>query len=180
MKKIILGPVIAGLIIFVCQTISWTIIDLHRPANQYSPKQTEILHYLDSQLVINGQYMLPTVPAGTSMDEASKMMKTGVGKPWALIAFHKEMKNDMASAISRALIVDIIMMGLFCWILAKIPDPRFSTIWLSSVMVGLIVFLNIPYTTHIFYETFDLWASLIDAVAGWGLAGLWLAKRYAK
>lgn len=180
MKKITIGALLGGLIIFICQTLSWTILDLHRPANQYTPKQAEVLTYLSSQFSENGQYFLPTYPAGAPMEEAEKTMKESLGKPWAIIAYHKEMKDNMMSAILRVLIVNILMVGLFCWILSKIPNPRFSTIFLASLFTGLIVFINIPYTTHIFYETFDVMASLIDAIVGWGLAGLWLGWWFAR
>lgn len=51
----------------------------------------------------------------------------------------------------------------------------FSTIITSALVVGLIVFLNAPYTGAIWYESFDIWAYLADAIVSWGLVGLWLA-----
>jgi hypothetical protein len=51
----------------------------------------------------------------------------------------------------------------------------FRTIVLSSLFVGLIVFLNAHYTNFIWYQTFDIWAHLADAIVSWGLTGLWLA-----
>jgi hypothetical protein len=36
------------------------------------------------------------------------------------------------------------------------------------------VFLNAPYTMHIWYGSFDLMAHFADALLQWGLAGLWL------
>ena len=71
-------------------------------------------------------------------------------------------------------VVDIILMGLFCWILSKFAVPRFGTILAASIFTGLIAFLNTVYTGHIWYETFDLMAHLTDAIVGWGIAGLWL------
>ena len=40
--------------------------------------------------------------------------------------------------------------------------------------MGLIVFFNVPYTNHIFYQTFDLMAYFYDALISFGLCGLWL------
>ncbi|MBL7734373.1 MAG: hypothetical protein JNL51_02855 [Chitinophagaceae bacterium] len=180
MKKIIIGAVVAGIIIFICQTLSWTILDLHRSANQYTPKQTEILNFLGNQLEADGQYLLPSPPPGASMEESQAIMKETVGKPWAIIAYHKQKNDNMTSSIIRVLLVNIFMAGLFCWILSKMTKPSFATIFLSSLFTGLIVFMNIPYTTHVFYQTFDLTASLIDAIVGWGLAGLWLGRLFSK
>lgn len=178
MKKVIIGALVGGIIIFICQTLSWTILDLHRSANQYTAKQDEIMNFLNGQLTEDGSYFLPTYPAGASNEVMEQYMKQAEGKPWAVIAYHKQMKMNMGMNIFRGLIVDIIMVGLFCWILSAFANPRFGNVFLASLLVGLIVFLNAPYTIHIWYETFDLGASLIDAIAGWGLAGLWLGWWY--
>jgi hypothetical protein len=174
MKRIIIGAIVGGIIIFICQTLSWTILDLHRPANLYTPKQTEIMSTLNSQLTSDGSYFLPNYPAGSSSEVMNQYMKDAQGQPWAIISYHKNMDMNMGMNILRVLIVNIIMIGLFCWILSKIPNLTFSRVLLISLIMGFIVFLNAPYTTHIWYETFDLTASLIDALAGWGLTGLWL------
>lgn len=180
MKKIIIGAIIGGIIIFICQTLSWTILDLHRPANQYTPKQDEVMTYLNGQFTENGSYFLPTYPPGSSNEVMEQLMKSADGKPWAVIAYHKQLKTNMGMNIFRGLIVDIIMVGLFCWILSRFANPRFSTVFMASLLVGLIAFLNFPYTIHIWFETFDLSANLLDAIAGWGLAGLWLGWLYGK
>jgi len=49
-----------------------------------------------------------------------------------------------------------------------------STIFLTTLAVGIIGFLNITYTYHIWYETKDLTAHFIDTLINWGLTGLWL------
>jgi hypothetical protein len=86
----------------------------------------------------------------------------------------------MGMNIFRGIVVDIIMVGLFCWILSRFANPSFSNVFIASLLVGLIAFLNFPYTIHIWFETFDLSASLIDALVGWGLAGLWLGWWYSR
>jgi hypothetical protein len=180
MKKIVIGALVGGIIIFICQTLSWTILDLHRPANEYTAKQDEIMKFLQSQLTEDGSYYLPNYPANSSNEVMEQHMKDAIGKPWAVIAYHKEMKMNMGMNIFRGLIIDIIMVGLFCWILSRFANPRFSNVFISSLLVGLIVFLNVPYTIHIWYQTFDLGASLTDALVGWGLAGIWLGWWYGR
>jgi hypothetical protein len=180
MKKIIIGGIVGGIIIFICQTLSWTILDLHRPANQYTAKQNEIMNFLNSQLTEDGSYFMPSYPAGASNEVMEQHMKEAEGKSWAVVAYHKELKMNMGMNIFRGLIVDIIMVCLFCWILSRFANPGFSNVFIASLLTGLIVFINVPYTIHIWFETFDLGASLIDAVAGWGLAGIWLGWWYGK
>jgi hypothetical protein len=180
MQKIVIGALVGGIIIFICQTLSWTILDLHRPANMYTPKQDEILGFLNNQFTEDGSYFLPTYPPGASDDVIEKHMKEAEGKSWAIVAYHKKLEMSMGMNIFRGLIVDIVMVGLLCWILARFETSRFSNIFIASLLTGLIVFINVPYTIHIWYQTFDLSASLIDALVGWGLAGLWLGWWYSR
>jgi hypothetical protein len=63
---------------------------------------------------------------------------------------------------------------LFCWLIGKIANPGFGTVLGGALAVGMIAFLNEPYTGFIWYKSFDIWASFLDAILMWGLAGLWL------
>src|SRR5437868_11130283 len=143
MKRIIIGAIVGGIIIFICQTLSWTILDLHRPANQYTAKQDEIMNFLNGQFTEDGSYFLPTYPAGASDEVMEQHMKMAEGKPWAVIAYHKKLEMNMGMNIFRGLIVDIFMAGLFCWILSRFANPRFLNIFTASLLVGLIFFFNV-------------------------------------
>lgn len=180
MKKILIGAIVGGILIFIWQTLSWTILDLHRPANRYTPKQEEVMNFLNSQFNEDASYFLPNYPPGSSSEVMEQYMKNAEGKPWAVIAYHRELKMNMGMNIMRGLIVDILMVGMFCWVLSAFANPRFGNVFLASLLVGLISFINYPYTVHIWYETFDLNANLMDAIIGWGLAGLWLGWWYGK
>lgn len=180
MKKIVIGAIVGGIIIFICQTLSWTVLDLHRPAAAYTPKEKEIMEFLNNQFSEDGGYFLPNYPPGASDDVIQQHMKEADGKPWAIISYHKKLEMSMGMNIFRNLIVDMVMVGLFCWIISRFAAPRFSTILIASLLTGLIVFINVPYTIHIWYQTFDLSASLIDAIVGWGLVGLWLGWWYGR
>ena len=178
MKKLLTGAIVGGIIMFVWQFLSFALINLHRPAQGYTPKQEEILSYLSEQFTEDGQYFLPNYPPGASNEEMQAAMKAAQGKPWAVVAYHKSNDSNMTMNMIRGLLTDIFMVGILCWILSKMPPLRYSTILLISILIGLISFCNVPYTNHIWYETFDLNAYLIDAIAGWGLVGLWLGYVY--
>lgn len=180
MKKILIGALVGGILIFIWQTLSWMILDLHRPANQYTPKQSEVMPFLNSQFSEDGSYFMPSIPPGASGEVMEQHMKEADGKPWAVVAYHKELKMSMGMNIFRGIIIDILMVGLFCWILSGFANPRFGNVFVASLLVGLIAFLNFPYTVHIWFQTFDLDASLMDALIGWGLAGLWLGWWYGR
>jgi len=174
MKKIFIGSLVGGIIMFVTQFLSWGLLELHRSAQQYTPKQNEILAYLDTQFDSSGAYFLPTYPPGATMDEQGKLMEDAMGKPWVQIYYHKSMDTNMGVNMVRNLVTNIIMVMLFCWIISGYTANNFTKTFLAAIFTGLIVFLHGSYTQHIWYETFDLGAHLTDYLVSWGLVGIWL------
>lgn len=174
MKKILIGAIVGGIIVFIWQSLSFTVLNLHSKAFQYTPKQQEIIDYLGTQISEDGQYLLPRPADNATSEEREAHMKSGEGKPWAMVSYHKSMNMSMVMNMVRGLIVDIIAVGLFCWILSKMNLPTFGTVLTASIFTGLIVFLNAPYTAHIWYQSFDIMAHFMDAIVAWGLCGLWL------
>ena len=141
----------------------------------YTDKNQAILSFLNDQQLKEGGYILPGMPDGATMDDHEKAVKEQTGKPWASIQYHSKLENDMVINMIRGFLVDMVIIFLFCWLLGKMTAPSFQTIVTSAIVVGLIVFLNAPYTGFIWYKSFDIWASFGDAIVSWGLAGVWLA-----
>jgi hypothetical protein len=173
MKNTIIASVVGGIILFMWQFLSWTVLDLHRPMQTYTPKQEEILKYLEENLD-EGNYFLPTVPVGTSNEEMEKAMNASAGKPWADIRFHKAMgmQEKMTMNMLRGLLIDIVAVFLLCWFLLK-NISGFQNTLVSCIAFGLIAYLTTDYTFQIWYETKTI-PNLIDAIASWGLCGAWL------
>jgi hypothetical protein len=175
MNKTLIGAIVGGIIIFIWQFLSFALVNFHKPAQNYTPKQDAIMTALNSQNLEEGGYIMPGVPEGTSMDDHEKMMKDMEGKPWATVQYHKSYENDMIMNMIRGLLVDIVLVYLFCWLVGRMGMPTAGTIITSAIFTGLIVFFNAPYTGHIWYKTFDIWAHFMDAIVSWGLTGLWLS-----
>ena len=171
MKKNIIGAVVGGLIIFLWQFLSFTVLDMHANANTYTSSQDSILKYLGEH-VKEGQYFLPRAVPGASSEEMEKAMPNGT--PWAVIAYHSSYNASMGMAIGRSLATDIVMIFLLCWVLSKFHLPSFGSIFISCLCIGLIVFFNVPYQNNIFYQSFDIMAYFYDAIISFGLCGLWL------
>ncbi len=173
MQKTIIAAVVGGIILFMWQFMSWTVLDLHRPMQTFTPKQEEILKYLSENLE-EGNYFLPTVPEGTSNEEMEKAMATSAGKPWADIRFHKAMgmQDKMTMNMLRGLLIDIVAVYLLCWFLIK-NASGLQNIMLSCLAFGIIAYLTTDYTFQIWYETKTI-PNLIDAIVSWGLCGTWL------
>lgn len=174
MKKTIIGSLVGGLIMFMWQFVSWTAIELHRSSQEYTPKQDSILAVLSTTLEKEGGYYLPGAPKGTSFEEMEKMAATNIGKPWASIQYHNKLEYNMGLGMAKAFAVDIIAVWILCWLLGRFARNDFWTTLTASIFTGILVFLNAPYTGHIWYPMFDISAYLIDYIAMWGLAGLWL------
>ncbi|MBA4196615.1 MAG: hypothetical protein C0459_03580 [Chitinophaga sp.] len=177
MKKILIGGLVGGLLIFIWQTLSWTVLQLHQPAQQYHPKQDSIMAFLNTTIGKEGGYIMPTLPQGSTMDDMNKFGEKVMHKPWAQIQYHKDYKVDMKAMgmnMLRGFLANIVMICLLVWIFSKMGRQSFFTTFLATLFIGIIVFTNQPYTTHIWYELFDIKAHLIDALASWGLCGLWL------
>lgn len=175
MKRNLIGAIVGGIIIFIWQFLSFGLINFHRPAQDYTDKEEAIMSFLNSQGLKEGGYVLPNMPEGTTMEEAEKKMAAMEGKPWAILEYHNAHENDMVINMVRGFLVNIVIVFLFIWILNKMNMLTSSNIITAAIFTGLITFLNQPYTGHIWYKTFDIWASFLDAVVSWGLTGLWLA-----
>ena len=170
MNKSIIGALVGGLLIFIWQSLSWTMLNRHDKAMQYTPKQDSIMTYLSSQFSQDGSYILPRPAPGASMEDC----KQYVGKSWAQISYHTAKKDNMVSSMLWNYLVNVIAVLLLCFILAGITVNTSGKTLLASLFTGLIIFLQGPFVMHIWYETFDVWVHLTDYLISWGLAGLWL------
>jgi len=174
MKKLLIGSLIGGIIIFIYQTLSWTVLNLHAANQQYTPKQDTIMAFMNQQFTEDGSYEIPFYPPGTSSEEMGKIMTANAGKPWMQIQYHKALNVNMGANIMKGLITDILLVALLCWILLKMTDSGFGKIFMASLITGVIVFLNSPFTIHIWYPKADIGAHFMDAIVSWGFCGLWL------
>jgi len=174
MKKLAIASIVGGIILFVWQTLSWAILNLHGASQRYTPKQDTVMAFLNTQFTEDGAYLMPNYPPGMSHDEMEKSMSANDGKPWAQIQYHKALNVNMGSNMLRGLLTDIIIVGLLCFVLVRLKDPDFSRILIVTIGTGVIVFLNSPYTIHIWYPKADITMHLVDGIVSFGLCGLWL------
>lgn len=174
MKKTIIGALVGGIILFMWQFASWTFLELHRSAQDYTPKQDSIMAYLSANLEKEGGYFLPNTPKGASNAEMEQSMRESMGKPWATIQYHSSMDMNMGLNMGRGLITNIILAWLLIWLLGKFAKNDFITTLTAALVLGVIVYLNSAYTSHIWYSLFDIRAFLIDTLLMWGLTGIWL------
>ncbi len=171
--KMIVGALVGGLLVFVWQFLSWTMLNLHGSGQKYTANQDSILNYLGTQLQEEGTYFLPTYAPGASQEDQQKLMETMAGKPWAQISYHKSMNTAMGMNMVRGFLVDVFAVMLLIWLLSKIPGLTFQTAITSSIVVGVIGYLTTEYTNSIWFENNSV-PDLIDAIVSWAICGTWL------
>ena len=170
MKKLIIGALVGGLILFFWQFISWNF--LHNSQMQYAENQDEILTMLDGKLE-PGQYMLPRMPEDASMEESEKYITPYLGKRWMQISYNDNLQMSMGMNMFRGFVIDFVSAFLLCWLFGRFREIDMKTTILSSIAVGLIGYFTISYLNSIWFQT-DSIPDLIDAIVPWALIGAWL------
>lgn len=177
--KSVIGILVSGVILFVWQFLSWTLLNVHAGNQKYTAKQNEILQYLNDNLEGEGSYFLPNVPPGTPAEQMEAEMNSRKGQPWATISFHKTMDMNMGLNMARGLVINFVAIALLVWVLTQFAKKGFKEFFLASLFTGLISYFTGPYTLSIWYE-FNSIPDLIDSIAGWSLVGLWLGYWLSK
>ncbi|MFN8281319.1 MAG: hypothetical protein U0V49_13650 [Saprospiraceae bacterium] len=173
MNKQIIATLVGAALLFLWQFLSWAILPVHQAMYGYTPNQDQIMTALNQNLNEEGTYMLPNVPPGTSHEQAQKDMEVNKGKPWAMISYHKSFDTSMGMNMFRAFCIDLISVFLLTLLLLRMTSIDYRTTIISSVSVGIIGYLTIPYLNSIWFNESSI-GYLVDAVVSWGAVGLWL------
>jgi hypothetical protein len=174
MKKLLVGALVGGILVFAWQTLSWTVLKLHSKEMMQAKNQDSIITYLSSQLTEDGQYYIPRENDNASSEEMHAYQEKMTGKPWASVSFHKAFKMDMTMGMIRGILSTIISVFFVCWILMKQSPSSFLTTFISTVLIGVCGYLFIPYAGHIWMQFYGTMQNLVDVLISWGLCGLWL------
>ncbi len=172
MKKQLIATLVGGILLFVWQFLSWALLNVHGAEFTYTANQDRIMEVL-SQNLEEGQYMLPTAPPNSTPEQQQAIMESSTGKPWATLTYHKSMSADMGMNMLRAFAIDLLSVFLLVWLLLQSANLQFKSALLSSLAVGVIGYLTIPYLNTIWFEESSN-GHLVDAVVQWGLVGVWL------
>jgi hypothetical protein len=173
MKKQLIATLVAGLILFIWQFLSWSLLPVHKSEFQYTPNQDKIMEVLNQNLTEDGTYMLPGVAPGSTPEQTQAVMEAASGKPWASISYHKSFNTAMGMNMVRGFTVDLLAAYLLIWLLLKMPNLNPMMAFQACVAVGIIGYLTIPYLNSVWFEGSSM-GYLVDALVQWGLVGAWL------
>lgn len=174
MKKLLIGALVGGILVFIWQTLSWTVLNLHGNEYKKAADQDNVLNYLNGQFTEDGQYYMPHIGDNATSEEREKMGEAMKGKPWAVISYHKAYDATMIGNILRALIASIIAAFFVTWVLMKNVNSTFLVTFLNCILIGLAGYLFIPYAGHLWFENPGATTNLVDVLLSWGLCGVWL------
>ena len=175
MKRILIGALVGGILVFAWQSIAHMFMHHHDAAFKTVENQENVIKAISTLFKEEGQYLIPRTAPNASQEDMQKYDDAMKGKPWAMVVYHPSYENNMGSAIFRSLTTALICVALFIWILGKNPGS-FSTVFLKSLGFGFLVFMYVYYNQNIWMQT--PWSvisgELIDLLVAWGLCGLWL------
>ena len=174
MKKLLIGAIVGGILVFAWQTVSFTFLNLHSDEFKKAPDQDAVISYLSGQFPEDGQYMIPIADENASTEQKQQFMDGMKGKPWAIVNYHKAYNADMVMNMIRGFISTLIAVFFVCWILMKNTKSSFSSTFISCILIGVAGYVFFPYAGVIWMETPGAITYLIDALVAWGLCGIWL------
>lgn len=176
MKKWLIGSLVGAIIIFAWQSASWMFMGTHNADARYTESQDKILAALNESNLNDGVYMIPTVPPGSDQAAMEELSKNNHGKPWARVMYKKSYEHGMTMPMIKGFLVNFFLVVTLIYLITRAGTPTSMRIFAAAVALGLFGFLWGIYTDHIWFQTPSetLYGHLIDALASWGLVGMWL------
>ena len=171
MKQWILPSIIFGIVLFFWQFLSFAALNLHEKAQQYTPQQDSIIQALKKFKLKEGGYMLPRPKPGLSNSEWETQNNLYQNQPWVRLQYYTTRNNAMLKPLLQGFFTDVVLGFFILWVLNQI---NFTNRWkpvLFSVMLGVISFIYLPYTNHIWYPAFDIEFYLLDALVPFAIIG---------
>ena len=180
MKRILLGAVLGGLIVFAWSALLHMATPLGMAGISVLPGEESVLAALRSNVREDGFYFFPA--AGMSPDmtpeqhEAwAERMRTG---PSGIMVVHPQGNEPMmVSQLVYELVTDILAALLVAFGLAHVLAPYGRRVLLVA-LAGVFAWLAVSTSYWIWYGFPEAYvgAEAVDQIGGWLLAGLAMAK----
>jgi hypothetical protein len=178
MKKILIGGLAGGLIVFVWGMLSWMVMPWHNMTMAGLPQEEAIVGALEGSGTATGVYYIPYWPEEGEDEEAWK--KKHRAGPLGFLAYHAEgMEPIELSMFTFGLLLDIlsaiVVAGLLCGASRSLPRYRQRVAFAGGVglFAGLVSYLALWNWMH--FPTDWSLVMAADLLVAWTLAGLALA-----
>lgn len=178
MKRILVGTVVGTVLFFAYQTAMW-MGGLHGDFSQYTPTQDSVLQCLTENLPEDGLYHMPAVDPGTPdrMEAQEKLMANHVGKPWAMIFYHKSMAGMEMGYILMGLLYTLIGVLVTTLVLYAGGFKTFAARFLVAMAFAIFALSQgvLDEMNWWSYPWSFIQPQVIDLTLGWGICAVWLA-----
>ena len=180
MKKIILPSIIIAVIFFMWQFISWAAGNFHGQAQKYTPHQDTIQTLLNGLELENGRYLIPSASPELPLEAQNAQWESFMGKPWMFVTYYGPHEMSMSVNMIRGFLADWVFGLILAFILFKIGRVSIMDSLKVTLGIGFLGFISVSYTNHIWYPTFDLWPTLLDAIVPFAIIGILNGWRWNK
>lgn len=181
-RKIVLGGIVSGLILFIWCIISWMVLPLHAKTLQSFSNESAIAQSLAAHASAKGVFILPNAPEGLEGEAKKAALKASHAQmekgPFAFVAYAPEGSGPLKALMLRALIIQILASWLLCLML--------SMAGLASYVerLGFCLLFAVTASFFCFIPSWNWWAfppayvmlECFDLIAGLFLSGLVLAR----
>lgn len=179
MKNVVIGALVAAVVVFVYQAMSWMVLPFHANTLKYTPQQDAILAALTSNLQEDGVYAVPNLPPGSTQEQYSEFDKSMIGKPSAIVHFDARYEGMMTSQFVWGFIIDFVaafIVGYVMWT-ARTTLAGFGARVLLAFAFALFTVFQSSFMMANWWQTpwHYLSGEIIDHLLGWLIAGVWLA-----
>ncbi len=180
LKKILIGGVAAGILVFIWGAVSHMALPLGEMGLKQLPAEDAVLNPMKKSITEPGLYWFPAVDTDKSGDVSPQEQEAWTAKheagPTGLLLYQPKGRVGMV----RQLIVEFttnVLGGLIAALLVSLTAAGFVARVLCVMLMGLFAWLAIDVSYWNWYQ-FPLdftGAALAEQVVGWLLAGLAIA-----
>jgi hypothetical protein len=179
MKTVVIGSLVAAIIVFVFQAMSWMVLPIHENSLKYTPQQDAILTALTENLPEGGMYAIPNVPPGSTQEQRTEFDKSMVGKSWAVIQYQPNYEGMMSSQLVYGFMLNLVAAFILAYVMWTTRGSLTGFGSRFGLAVGFTVFLIFQSSLMQanWWETpwHYLSGEITDHIVGWMLGGVWLA-----
>ncbi len=178
MKNVVIGSLVAAIIVFAFQAMSWMVLPIHVNSLKYTSQEGTILSALEN-LPEDGVYAVPNLPPGSTQEQHAAFEQNMVGKPSAIVTYRKSYDGMMTSQMIYGFILDLLAAFIIAWVMWKCSDkfPSFGS--RLALAVGFAVFTIMQSSLMMANWWGTPWhylsGEITDHLVAWVLGGAWLA-----
>ncbi|MFN0156533.1 MAG: hypothetical protein ACKVRP_00510 [Bacteroidota bacterium] len=179
MKTVLIASIVAAIIVFVYQAMSWMVLPIHENTMKYTAQQDAILSTLSENLPEDGVYAIPNVPPGSTQEEHEKFNESMVGKPWALVHYHQTYSDAMAAQMAYGFIINFVAALVLAYVMWSTREKLNGFGGRMALVLAFVAFTLLQSSLLMANWWNTPWhflsGEITDHILGWLLGGVWLA-----